>query len=180
MVPGAPLEPTIRDKSRISLAERKIPPQCHPPQRRRPSCSATPTPHGLAAERMAARAEKAALAPWRQAIAAAQAARRAARAAKREAKATRRQLRAARIARQSTQRAARAPAADDQTRAAHLNAPSSPPAAPPVPIAPYTRDSLLERELAARVAGLRAPAIRPPPMASTPAPAAAPFQTAPY
>jgi len=194
-----------------------------------PRDSATLTPHRLAAERLAARAEKAALVPWRQAIAAARAAKRAARAAKSEAKAARQQARAARIKAQETQRAARAPAADGLipgrempdppvsrtglarppttcllptaascvtgpspattqdsvgrpvvsspaiTRAVHPNAPCNSPAAPPVPIVPCTGDSLLERELAARAAGLRAPANRPPQGASTPGPAA-PFK----
>jgi hypothetical protein len=130
-----------------------------------PQGSATPTPHALAAERLAARAEKAVLVPWRQAIA-------TARAAKREAKATRQQARAARIAARATQRAAHAPATKGQKRAAHPNAPSSPPASLPAPIAPHTGDSPLEHELAARAAGLRAPANRPPQGAPTPAPTA--------
>ncbi len=143
-----------------------------------PRGSATPTPHGLAAERLAARAEKAAMAPWRQAIAAALAVKRAARAArreaKREAKAARRQVRAARAAARPTQRAPRAPAADRQTRTAHPNA-------PPILIVPYAGNSLLERELAARAAGLRTQANRPPQGAPTPGPTAPfkPFRTDP-
>jgi hypothetical protein len=132
------------------------------------------TPHGLAAERLAARAEKAAMAPWRQAIAAARATKRAVRAARREAKrearAARRQVRAARTAARPTQPAPRSPAADRQTRTA-----------PPVPIVPYTGASLLERELAARTAGLRTQANRPPQASPTPAPTASfkPFRTDP-
>ena len=134
--------------------------------------SATPTPHGLAAERLAARAEKAAMAPWRHAIAAARATKRAVRAAKREAKceakAARQQVRAARTASRPTQPAPRAPGADRQPRTAHPNA-------PPVPIVPCTGDSPLQRKLAALVAGLRALANRPPQGAPTPGPTA-PFK----
>jgi hypothetical protein len=150
-----------------------------------PKGSATPAPHRLATERLVARAEKAAMTPWRQAIAAARAAKRVARTAKREAKreakAARRQARAARFAARPPQRAPRPPAADGQTRAAHRNAPPSPPAPAPVPIMPYTGDSLLERELAARAAGLRTPASRPPQGAPTPRPTAPfkPFRTDP-
>ena len=139
-----------------------------------PRGSATPKPHGLAAERLAARAEKAAMAPWRQAIAAALAAKRAVRAAKREAnreaKAARRQVRAARAAARPTQPAPRAPAAHRQTRTA-----------PPVPIMPYTGASLLERELAALAAGLRTQPTRPPQGAPPPGPTAPlkPFRTDP-
>jgi hypothetical protein len=144
-----------------------------------PKRSAAPTPHGLAAERLAARAEKAAMAPWRQAIAAARAAKCADRAAKREvkreAKAARRQVRATRTAARPTQSAPRAPAADRQTRTAHPNAPPVPPNAPPTLIVPYTGDSLLERELAARAAGLRAQANRSLQAAPTPGPTA-PFK----
>ena len=139
-----------------------------------PRGSATPKPHGPAAERLAARAEKAAMAPWRQAIAAAQAAKRAVRAAKREAKreakATRRQARAARTAARPIQPAPRAPAADRQTRTA-----------PPAPIVPYIGASLLERELAARAAGLRTQTNRSPQGTPKPAPTAPlkPFRTDP-
>jgi hypothetical protein len=83
--------------------------------------------------------------------------------------------RAARIAARSTQCAACAPATVGQTRAAHTNAASSPLAPPVIPVAPYTADSLLERALAARVTGLRAPANRPPQAAPTPG-ATAPFK----
>ena len=83
--------------------------------------------------------------------------------------------RAARIAAWSTRRAARAPAADGKTRATHANASTNPPVPPRVPIAPYTGDSLLERELTARAAGLRAPAIRPSQRAPTHGPVA-PFK----
>jgi hypothetical protein len=96
--------------------------------------------------------------PWRAAIAEARAAHRA-----------------ARIAARSTQHAARAPAADGQTRAAHTNAPSGPPAPPPVPIAPCAGASHPERELGARAAGPRAPAIRPSQGAPTAGPVA-PFK----
>ena len=82
----------------------------------------------------------------------------------------RRAARSARIAAWSTERAARAPAADGQTRAAHTNASSGPPAPPAVSIAPYSGDSDPERELAAHRAGLRAPANRPPRGAPTPGP----------
>jgi hypothetical protein len=68
--------------------------------------------------------------------------------------------RAVRIATRSTQRAVRAPAADAQTRDAHTNAASGPPALRLVPIAPYAGDNLPDRELAAHAAGLCAPAIR--------------------
>jgi hypothetical protein len=83
--------------------------------------------------------------------------------------------RVARIATRSTQRAARAPAADGQTYAAHTSPSSSPPAPRLVPIAPYTGDSLLQRELAAGVAGPCAPAIRPSQGAPRPSPVA-PFK----
>jgi hypothetical protein len=83
--------------------------------------------------------------------------------------------RAARIAAWSTRRAARAPAADGQTRATHANASTNPPVPPRVPIAPYAGDSLLEHELTARAAGLRAPAIRPSQRAPTHGPVA-PFK----
>ena len=83
--------------------------------------------------------------------------------------------RAARIAAWSTRRAARAPAADGQTRATHANASTNPPVPPRVPIVPYTGDGLLERELTARAAGLRAPAIRPSQRTPTHSPAA-PFK----
>ena len=56
--------------------------------------------------------------------------------------------RATRIAARPIQRAARAPAADGQTRAAHPRASSSPPEPAPVPIVSCTGNSLLERELA--------------------------------
>jgi hypothetical protein len=120
-----------------------------------PRNRATPKPHGLAAERLAARTEKAAMAPWRQAIAAARAAKRAVRAATREAQ---RQAKAARR----------------QVRTAHSTA-------PPIPIMPYTGDSLLERELAARAAGLRTQINRPPQRAPAPGPTAPfkPFRTDP-
>ncbi len=150
-----------------------------------PRGSATPKPHGPAAERLAARAEKAAMAPWRQAIAAARAAKRAVRAAtretKRQAKAARRQARAARTAARPTQPAPRAPAADRQTRAAHSNAPPVPPNALPILMVPYTSNSLLHRELAARAAGLRTQANRSPQGAPTPGPTAPfkPFRTDP-
>jgi hypothetical protein len=107
----------------------------------------------------------------RDAVAASLARRRAALA---EAGARHRVARAATAA-QSTQRAARAPAADGQTRAAHTNASPRPPAPPPVPIAPYSGDSHPERELAAHTAGLRAAASRPPQRALTPD-ATAPFK----
>jgi hypothetical protein len=68
--------------------------------------------------------------------------------------------RAVRIATRSSQRAVRAPAADAQTRDAHTNAASGPPALRLVPIAPYAGDNLPDRELAAHAAGLCAPAIR--------------------
>jgi hypothetical protein len=83
--------------------------------------------------------------------------------------------RAARIAARSTQCAACAPATVGQTRAAHTNAASSPLAPRLIPVAPYTADSLLERALAARVTGLRAPAIRPSQSAQTPG-QVAPFE----
>jgi hypothetical protein len=92
----------------------------------------------------------ASLAPWRAAVA----------------------RRAARIEACSTQRAAHAPAADGQTRAARTNASSNPPAPPPVSIPPCSGDSHPERELAAPAAGLRAPANRPPRRAPTPGPTA--------
>ena len=79
-----------------------------------------------------------------------------------------RAARAAWIAARPTQRAARAPAADGQTRAPHPNASPWPPAPPPVPIMPYAGDNHRERELASHAAGLRAPANRPPQGASTP------------
>ena len=85
------------------------------------------------------------------------------------------EARAARIAAWSTRRAARAPAADGQTRATHANASTNPPVPPRVPIVPYTGDGLLERELTARAAGLRAPAIRPSQRAPKHGPAA-PFK----
>jgi hypothetical protein len=134
----------------------------HPPEPMPP-----PRPRGgiTAAEDRAMRhAVAASLAPWRAAIAEARPAHRA-----------------ARIAARSTQRAARAPAADGQTRTTHTSASSSPPAPPPVPIAPCTGDGLLEGELAARAAGLRAPAIRPPQSAPTPGSTAPfkPFRTDP-
>jgi hypothetical protein len=83
-------------------------------------------PRGLAAERQAARAEAASLAPWRDAIAVARATRHAALAANR----------AARQATRTTQ------------------TPSTPPARPSPPNPPPNQYSLLQRELAARKAGL--------------------------
>jgi hypothetical protein len=62
-----------------------------------------------------------------------------------------------------------------EARAAHTNAASSPPVRPLVPITPYPGDSLLERELAGRSAGLCASAIRPSPGAPRPGPTA-PFK----
>ena len=92
-----------------------------------------------------------------------------------------RAARAAWIAARPTRRTARAPAADGQRRAAHSNASSSPPSPPPVPIVSCTGNNLRERELAARAAGLRAPANRPPREAPTPGRTAPfkPFRTDP-
>jgi hypothetical protein len=94
------------------------------------------------------------------------------RAAMAEARASHR---AARIATGSTRRAARAAAADGQTRAAHTNPASNPPARPLVPMAPYAAASLLDRELAVHAAGLCVPAIRPSQGAPRPSPVA-PFK----
>jgi hypothetical protein len=156
-------QPYVTNPESAWLSAKSLPTAARP--RTAPRGSATPAPHGLAAERLAARAEKAAMAPWRQAIAAARAGKRAARAAKREAKreakAARRQVRAARTAARPTQPAPGAPAADRQTRTA-----------PPVPIVPCTGDSLLQRELAALVARLRTQASRPPQGAPTHGPTA--------
>ena len=76
----------------------------------------------------------------------------------------------ARPAARPTQPAPRAPAADRQTRTA-----------PPAPIVPYAGASLLERELAARAAGLRTQTNRSPQGTPKPAPTAPlkPFRTDP-
>ncbi len=88
---------------------------------------------------------------------------------------------AARIAARSALCAYCAPAEDGQTRDAHTNSSFSPPTPPLVRIAPYAGGSLLERELAARAAGLRAPAVGPSQGAPTPGPVAPfkPFRTDP-
>jgi len=119
-----------------------------------------PQPRGgiIAAEdRTMRHAVTASLAPWCAAIAVERAAH------------------AGRIAARSTQRAARAAAADGQTRAAHTNAASSPPAPRPVPILSCTGDSLPDRELAAHAAELRAPVNRSPQRAPAPG-STAPFK----
>jgi hypothetical protein len=88
-----------------------------------PDLMPTPRPRGgitAAEDRDMRHAVAASLTPWRAAIAEARAAHRA-----------------ARITARSTQRATRARAADGQTRAAHTNALSSPPAPPPAPIVSY-------------------------------------------
>ena len=112
-----------------------------------PGAPARRLPCTLAAEREAARAEAAALAPWRQAIG-------AARAAKRARLAARRADRATRHAAWTAMRAARAQAARAAAPAAR---PDTPPVVlPPAPGTPWTDYTPLERELAARLAGVRA------------------------
>jgi hypothetical protein len=143
----------------------------------------TPPPTVHAYERAALREEAAAQAPWRHAIAVARAAKRADHAAKRAARAAKRADRAARAAKRAARAARRAtragqgapptrttqgptrmtrsdasrPAADS----ARLN--HTPTAWPPDPNPPESQLSLLERERAARAAGLRAgrPALVP-------------------
>jgi hypothetical protein len=123
--------------------------------------AARPLPCGLAAERHAARAEAAALAPWRQAIAVARAARRAARAAERTA-------RAANHAALTTNRTAR-----QATRTTRV--PAVPPARPSPPQPTEDQFSPLRRELAACIAELRARLRAPnqPPATDAPKPASA-------
>ncbi len=133
-------------------------PAADAPQAARTGERPTP-PTGRAAERVAARAEAAALAPWRQAIAFARQARRAARQARRVA-------REARAAARKTQSAGRdaiqslpsgAPAAppggENAAHAAGLPGGETIPASAPGSSA--QESSLLEREVAARAAGLR-------------------------
>ncbi len=145
------------------------------PRRRQPG---PPAPAGRAAERLAARAELAALAPWRQAIAFARAARRAAR----QARAAARQARAARRKTQSARRNAvrsepgtcpggepgASPGGRNAARAPGLPGAGAGPA--PAPLSNWAELSLLERELAARAAGLRAGRCAPPPADAASAP----------
>ena len=128
----------------------RLPPDADPAHK-----SARPLPRGLAAERQAAWAEAAALAPWRQAIAVARAAKRAALAANRTAHAARRtELAANRSARQAKQTTSAAKStAREPTRPARVAPTLSARPSPPHPLP--DQYSLLQRELAARKAGLR-------------------------
>jgi hypothetical protein len=139
----------------------------------------SPTPTFRAAERLAAEAEAATQAPWRQAIASARAARRAHRAAKRAARAARAAARQARrenrqnhpTGRNAVHRETTAPAPGShpkrQSNAAQRNAIHRENHAPaagsrPSTTAPAAHATVcdlthLERELAARRAGLRGP-----------------------
>jgi hypothetical protein len=127
----------------------RLPPEADPARN-----AARPLPRGLAAERQAARAEAASLAPWREAIAFARAAKRAVLAANRTARASKHAaLAAKRTARQAKQTASAANrTARQATRTARV--PPTPPARPSPPYPPADQCSLLERELAARKAGL--------------------------
>ena len=117
--------------------------------------AARPLPRGLAAERQAARTEAASLAPWHQAIDFARAAKRAALAANRTARASNHAaLAAKRTAHQAEHTASAANRTTHQTtRTARV--PPTPPARPSALHQFPDRSSLLERELAARKAGLR-------------------------
>ncbi len=134
--------------------------------------AARPLPRGLAAERQAARAEAASLAPWREAIAFARAAKRTALAAKRTARAARRKALAAK--RTARQAARTAPAATHTARQATRTArvPAAPTAGPSPQNGFPDQSSLLQRELAARKAGLRVRISEPdqPPAADAPKP----------
>ncbi len=122
-----------------------------------------PAPTGRAAERLAARAELAALAPWRQAIAFARAARRAARqarAAARKTQAVRRHaVRSEPGLVPGGRNAARAPGLPGAEAGPALASTSN-----------RAEVSLLERELAARAAGLRSHGCAPPAADAAPAP----------
>jgi hypothetical protein len=112
--------------------------------------TARPLPPSLAAERLAARAEAAAQAPWHQAIAFARAAKRAALTAKRAVRAAKR-----------------------LPPTAALGDPSAPRKAtiwPPAPNVPWSELTLLQREVEARKAGLRARANEPHQSAAAPTP----------
>ena len=128
----------------------RLPPDAHSARN-----AARPLPQGLAAERHAARAEAASLAPWREAIAVARATKRAALAAKRSARtANHAALAAKRTARQAKQTASAAKrTARQATRT--MRVPAVPPAHPSPLDPPEDQYSLLQRELAARKAGLR-------------------------
>jgi hypothetical protein len=146
----------------------------------RPGGAAHPLPRTLAAERHAARAEAAALAPWREAIAFARAAWHTALAAKRTALAARRAAR-------QTRREARAQTTDPQARPRARGVRPAVPPSPPAPSAgpalpgaptwwlpssnlPWSECGPLERELALRKAGLRVALTEQHPHPATPAP----------
>ncbi len=145
----------------------RLPPDADPA-----SDAARRLPRCLAAERQAARAEAAALAPWREAITVARAAKRAARAADRTAHATRRaELADKRTARQAKQTASAAKStARHATRTTRV--PAVPPARPSPLDPPADQYGLLQCELAARKAGLRMRISEPhqPPATDTPKP----------
>jgi len=118
-----------------------------------PGTTTRPEAGALAAERQAARAEAAALAPWRHAIAFARTAKRAVLAARRAALATRR---AARAAKRIAQGQPRVAGPNPPPAAAEAPRPDAVLAWPPAPTLPWSECSPLERELAARKSGLRA------------------------
>ena len=125
----------------------RLPPDAHSARN-----AARPLPQGLAAERHAARAEAASLAPWREAIAVARATKRAALAAKRSARAAgHAALAAKRTARQAKQTASAA----KRTATRTTRVPAVPVTRPPVLDQLPDQYGLLQRELAARKAGLR-------------------------
>jgi hypothetical protein len=133
----APIHP-----SNLPFVQPPAPPLETPDRRHltQPGAPTRPLPRALAAERVAAQAETASQAPWRQAIA-------YARANKRDWLAFRRADRTERRAARAARRAAR-------DHAASLAA--NPQALLPSPDTPWTDYTPFEKELAARLAGLRA------------------------
>ncbi len=123
---------------------------------RKPRTPNPPPPAGRAAERLAARAEAAALAPWREAIAFAFAVKRAVR----QARAARRQMQAARRNGIQREPVGACPGGGNAMNPPGLPGGDAGPA--PGPAAPWRELSPLQREVMARAAGLRAHRNGPP------------------
>ncbi len=154
-----------------------LPAACDPSAVRVPSAARTraarsrkptpPRPAGRAAERLAARAEAAALAPWRKAIAFARAAGRAARQARRATRQARAAARKTQLpgrnAMQSLSSDAPAARRGGENATPVVGLPARDTAPTPQPNAPWCDLSVLEREVAARLAGLRARGCSQPP-----------------
>jgi hypothetical protein len=132
----------------------------------------TSKPTGRAAERLAVRTEAAAQAPWRQAIALARAAKRAirrARAAWRQKQSTT----PSPLAGEGRGEGARRPGSANTFPRDQHTTPTNP-ATPAPPPATWQDLTLLQRELAARLAGLRGPRCGHPPNDAPPSPQAGP------